>query len=48
MLTLVGNKYDIYEYEEAEESEGEIFAKEFGCIFQKISTKNGPVIDTFL
>ena len=39
MLALAGNKNDLYEKEEVEESEGKKLAKEIGAIFQKTSAK---------
>jgi len=39
VLALAGNKNDLYEKEEVEESEGKKLAKEIGAIFQKTSAK---------
>ncbi len=45
MLALAGNKNDLYEKEEVEESEGKKLAKEIGAIFQKTSAKESFGID---
>ena len=40
VLALVGNKSDMYEYEEVKQNEGMELAKELNAIFQKTSAKN--------
>ena len=39
MLSVAGNKSDMYEYEEVEEKEGMAFAKKHNAIFQITSAK---------
>ena len=48
-MALAGNKNDMYEHEEVEESEGKELAKSLGAIFQKTSAKESTgVEDLFL
>ena len=45
VLALAGNKNDMYEHEEVEESEGIELGKELGAIFQKTSAKEAQGVD---
>ena len=45
ILSIVGNKCDLYEYEAVEEEEVNSFAEKVGGIYYEISTKNGNGID---
>ena len=44
-MALAGNKNDMYENEEVEESEGKKLAQELGAIFQKTSAKNSTGVE---
>jgi len=44
-LAVVGNKSDLYEYEEVTEEEGLAFAKEINAIFKTVSAKTGAGIN---
>jgi hypothetical protein len=44
-LAIAGNKNDMYEHEEVEESEGKELAKEIGAIFQRTSAKESTGVD---
>ena len=45
VLALAGNKNDMYEHEEVEETEGAELGKELGAIFQKTSAKEATGVD---
>jgi 50S ribosomal subunit-associated GTPase HflX len=44
-LALVGNKNDMYEFEEITNDEGIAFAKELNSIYKRTSAKQGEGID---
>ena len=46
VLAIVGNKDDMYENEEVDESEGCQLAKKIGAIFGKTSPREGTGIDS--
>ena len=45
VLAVVGNKSDLYEKEEVEESEARAYAKEIKATFMNVSAQNGSNID---
>lgn len=45
VVALVGNKKDLYEYEEVKKQEIEQYAKEYGAIFKETSAKEGTGVD---
>ena len=45
IIAVIGNKNDMYEYEEVSENEGKAFAKENGAIFKLTSAKLGLGIE---
>ena len=45
VVALVGNKKDLYEYEEVKKPEIEQYAKEHGAIFKETSAKEGTGVD---
>ena len=50
VLALVGNKDDMYQYEEVSDNEGKDFAKELNAIYKRTSAKNqtgGGIDDLF-
>ena len=50
VLALVGNKDDMYQYEEVTDNEGKDFAKELNAIYKRTSAKNqtgGGIDDLF-
>ena len=50
VLALVGNKDDMYQFEEVSDDEGRLFAKELNAIYKRTSAKNqtgGGIDDLF-
>ena len=45
MLAIVGNKIDLYEKEDVDESMARVYAKEIGATFMLVSAQNGSNIN---
>ena len=45
VLALVGNKADMYQFEEVTNDEGKSYAKEINAIYRRVSGKNNQEVE---